>query len=239
MLSYDDIFGRTMLLTGSEMARRLRHDLHILVVGVGGVGSWCAEALVRSGLGHITIVDSDTVAPSNINRQLPATVDTVGEYKVDVLARHFATINPEIEVRAIAGRYNDTTAADYDFESYDYIVDAIDDLPAKALLILNATAARRPVLFSSMGAARKLDPSKIAVAEFWKVNGCALARALRTRFKRSEQFPRRKFKCVYSPERLPQPADTDGVNGTFMPATATFGLTLAAQILADIYKKEH
>lgn len=236
MPAYDDIFQRTLLLSGPTMQARLRHDLNVLVVGVGGVGSWCAEALVRSGLGHITIVDSDAVDVSNINRQLPAVAQTVGRPKVEVLAEHFAEINPEIEVTAIAGRYDGTTAGGFDLESFDYIVDAIDDLGAKALLINNATRARRPVLYSSMGAARKLDPSKIAVAEFWKVVGCPLARALRTRFKRSGEMPARKFKCVYSPERLDHRADGTA-NGTFMHATAVFGLTLAGRIIADEYNR--
>lgn len=222
-----------MPLEGDDMASRLRHDLRVMVVGVGGVGSWCAEALVRSGLGHITIVDSDMVAVSNINRQLPATVATVGRPKVEVLREHFLTINPDIEVTAVTGRYSRDTAGEFDLEGFDYIVDAIDDLDSKALLINLTTRASRPVLLSSMGAARKLDTSKIAVAEFWKVTGCPLARALRSRFKRSGVLPARKFKCVYSSERLEHRCDPAeaGTNGTFMPATATFGLTLAAQIL--------
>lgn len=234
---YSEIFERTLPVAGHEMVRRLADGVRVLVVGVGGVGSWAAEGLVRSGLGHITIVDADTVAASNINRQLPATCLTVGRPKVDVLAEHFRTINPYIEVTAVHGRYSDETAADYDLAAYDYVIDAIDDLAAKALLILRATSTPGLKFYSSMGAARKLDPSQIAVAEFWQVKGCPLARALRERFKRAGVYPRRKFKCVYSPERLEHRAEAPrGVNGTFMPATAIFGLTLASCVLTDLYK---
>lgn len=235
---YDQIFQRVSPVAGDEMTRRLRSDLRVIVVGVGGVGSWCAEALVRSGLGHITIVDSDTVALSNVNRQLPATLSTVGRPKVDVLAEHFRDINPDIEVTAVCGRYCRDTAADFDLEQYDYVVDAIDDLDSKALLINTATRSRRPVLLSSMGAARKLDPAKIGLAEFWKVQGDPLARALRNKFKRTGEFPARKFRCVYSPERLDhrrEPAEAR-TNGTFMHATAIFGLTLASAIISDLHK---
>lgn len=236
MYSYDNIYERTLPVAGPAMTERLRHGLNVLVVGVGGVGSWCAEALVRTGLCHITIVDSDSVAVSNINRQLPATTLTVGRPKVEVLSEHFRAINPEVEVVAVCGRYDETTAGDFDLNSYDYVVDAIDDLAAKALLINKATRSRTR-FFSSMGAARKLDPSRIAVAEFYKVQGCALARALRQKFKRTGEFPARKFKCVYSPERLEHRADPaeKGTNGTFMHTTAIFGLTLASLVISDIY----
>lgn len=237
-MDYSEIFGRTLPVAGHEMAARLADGVRVLVVGVGGVGSWAAEGLVRSGLGHITIVDADTVAVSNINRQLPATCLTVGRPKVDLLAEHFRTINPDIDVTAIHARYCAETADDFDLSAYDYVVDAIDDLDSKALLILRATATPGLQFFSSMGAARKLDPSQIAVAEFWQVKGCPLGRALRERFKRSGMYPRRKFKCVYSPERLEHRAEAPrGVNGTFMPATAIFGLTLASCVLTDMYKK--
>lgn len=224
---YQEIFERSIALLGEPSTARLR-ALNVLVIGVGGVGSWCAEALVRSGLGHLTIVDSDCVEPSNINRQLPAQVDTIGQPKVEVLARHFAAVNPFCEVRAIVGRYNADTAADYDLGAYDYVIDAIDDLNAKVLLINNATRTPGVTLLSSMGAARRHDPTRVAVAEFWKVQGCPLARALRTKFRRSGTFPARKFQCVYSPEPAIAPA------GTLMPVTASFGLTLASLILRNL-----
>ena len=243
-------FSRTALLAGDDMMSALAR-CSVLVFGVGGVGSWCVEALARTGIGRITIVDSDTVAESNINRQLPALADTVGELKVEVLRRRIARINPDCRVEALAARYSPASAADFAVESYDYVIDAIDSLPDKADLILRCTApssAPRCGFYSSMGAARRIDPSKIAVAEFWKVAGDGLARALRTRFRRSSTFPARKFQVVYSTESpLPQAgtfAAADAAaprqpNGTFAHLTAAFGLRLASLVIEDLYRRYH
>lgn len=231
---------RTAIVAGPEMMDALART-SVAVLGVGGVGSWCVEALARTGVGAITIADPDCVAQSNINRQLPALVTTVGQAKVDVLARRIADINANCAVKALQKRYTPETAADFGLNNYDYVVDAIDSLPDKASLILRCTSAAtapRAGFVSSMGAARKLDPARVSVAEFWKVEGCALARALRTRFRRSGEFPGRKFRCVYSPESIPQCGDA-GANGTFMHITATFGLRLASLIIEDIYRRTH
>lgn len=242
-MNYDifENFSRTRLVAGDAMMARMA-AAKVLIFGVGGVGSWCVEALARSGIGCICMVDSDTVAPSNINRQLPATTGTVGRPKVGVLAARIAAINPEAEIVALQRRYTPDTAESFHTGEYDYVVDAIDSLADKADLILRCTdpvTAPRGAFFSSMGAARKLDPSKISTAEFWKVEGCPLARALRTRFRRAGIFPKSKFKCVYSPETLPHRAvGPEGVNGTFMHATAIFGLTLASLVITDLYKSE-
>lgn len=233
-----EYFGRTAMVAGDEMMEDLG-ALRVMVFGVGGVGSWCVEALARTGVGHITIVDPDCVAPSNINRQMPALTSTVGRPKVEVIAERIRDINPAACVTALQDRYTPETAAEFHIGDYDYVIDAIDSLGDKADLILRCTdPATAPLrgFFSSMGAARKLDPSKISVAEFWKVDGCPLARALRTRFRRSGIFPRRKFKCVYSPETVPHRAEgPQGVNGTFAHATAIFGLTLASLVVRDMY----
>lgn len=227
-------FGRASLLAGEEMMDRLAAT-RILIFGLGGVGSWCVEALARTGFGHFTLVDSDTVAESNSNRQLPAMSSTVGRPKVDVLADRIRDINPDAEVIVRHERFTPDTADSFDFTAYDYVVDAIDSLTDKAQLILRATdpaTAPRKAFFSSMGAARKLEISKIATTDFWRVQGCPLARALRNWFKRREIYPRRKFTCVYSPETLPHRRDDGGgVNGTFAHATAAFGLTLASLIV--------
>lgn len=239
-MDYDifENFSRTRLVAGDAMMERLA-DTRVLVFGVGGVGSWCVEALARTGIGHITMVDSDTVAASNINRQLPARVDTVGMPKTEVLARHILSINPLAHVEALQARYTPETAAGFGIEEYDYVIDAIDSLADKADLILRCTdpaTAPRRAFFSSMGAARKLHPGMIRTAEFWTAEGCPLARALRTRFRKAGIFPRRKFKCVYSPETLPHRAEGPaGVNGTFMHTTAIFGLTLASLIVEQEY----
>lgn len=229
-------FQRTLLLTGEEKMQRLRAT-RVLVVGVGGVGSWCVEALARSGLGHITIVDRDTVAESNINRQLPAMTSTVGLPKVDVLGARLLDINPELDLTTIHDFYSPENASEYNLDAFDYVVDAIDSVACKAELILRATASCAR-LFSSMGAARKMHADRIAIAEFWKVEGDPLARALRNRFRKSGRFPSRKFKCVYSPERVAQPLESpDGANGTFAHTTAIFGLNLAGLVIEDIMKK--
>lgn len=252
-----DLFNRTALLTGTAKLDEFATG-NIIIFGVGGVGSWTAETLVRTGYTNITLVDADCVAVSNINRQLPATSLTVGEVKVDAMRRHLLEINPDANITAIHGYYTAETADNYDLKSYDYIVDAIDSLTDKALLILKATEATaatassaRPVKFySSMGAALKLDPSRISVAEFWKVKGCPLAAALRRKFKKSGQFPHKKFQCVFSDELVQNHPDaamlTDSsgalsyhkasTNGSLMHITAIFGITLASLIIRDTLK---
>ena len=200
------IFRRSELLLGDE-AMSLIAEKRVIIFGVGGVGSWCAESLVRSGIRKLTIVDSDRVCITNINRQLMATTKTVGQVKVDALKERLLSINPSAEITALQQIFTAETAESFELDTYDYIIDAIDSLKDKALLILMATST--PLgergggrFFSSMGAALKLDPTKIQVAEFWKVKGDPLARALRNRFKRDGQYPKRKFQCVYSDELL-------------------------------------
>lgn len=158
----NEIFDRAELLLGTEKMERLGR-LRVILFGVGGVGSWCAEALVRTGVGHITIVDSDVVATSNINRQLPATTLTVGRSKVEVMAERLRSINPDCEITARAERFTASTEAQFPLDGYDVVVDAIDSVADKALLILRATEQRGVRLFSSMGAARKLDPTRVRV----------------------------------------------------------------------------
>ncbi len=242
-----EIFDRTRLLLGDEAMERLARA-RVIVFGIGGVGSWAVEALARTGVGHLTIVDSDTVAVSNINRQLVALNSTVGRPKVEVMAERIADINPDCEVVAIADVYTPENAGRWDLESYDIVVDAIDSLASKADLILRTTAARRPRLVSSMGAALKGDPRKIDVAEFGKVKGCPLARALRDRFKRQGVWPRRRFQAVYSPELLKNMAETtpeqtvNGMkrpNGTLVYTTAVFGLTLAHLVVERLITRKN
>ncbi|MBQ3752620.1 MAG: tRNA threonylcarbamoyladenosine dehydratase [Prevotella sp.] len=202
------IFRRTELLLGEERMARLGGK-RVIIFGVGGVGSWCAESLVRSGIGQLTIVDPDRVCITNINRQLMATTKTVGQVKVEALRERLLAINPAARITALQQVFTAETADSFALGDYDYIVDAIDSLKDKQLLIVLATslAAKAggegaPKLFSSMGAALKMDPTRIKVAEFWKVQGDPLARALRKRFKQTGLFPKRKFLCVYSDELL-------------------------------------
>lgn len=257
------ILKRTQLLLGDETMERMAGK-KVIVFGVGGVGSWCAESLVRSGIRHLTIVDSDRVCITNINRQLMATVKTVGQVKVEALKERLLLLNPDAEIDARQQIFTADTADSFHLDEYDYIVDAIDSLKDKMLLIEMAcrTKAR---FFSSMGAALKLDPTRIQVAEFWRVQGCPLARALRQRFKREKRRPSRKFLCVFSDELLenkgrnatcgtekcmcPKAKSGPGdaallnhewcsskaqINGSLMHITAIFGLTIAGLVLQDI-----
>ncbi len=235
------IFRRAELLLGDEAMGRIAQK-RVIIFGVGGVGSWCAESLVRSGISRLTIVDSDRVAVTNINRQLMATTKTVGQVKVEALKERLLAINPSAEITALQQIFNAETAESFQLGTYDYIVDAIDSLKDKALLILLATSlspqgeSRRGAFFSSMGAALKLDPTRIKITEFWKVQGDPLARALRKRFKRDGQYPKRKFQCVYSDELLENkmPIDpNDRGNGTIVHITAIFGFMLAGLVVQD------
>ena len=149
----------------------------------------------------MTIVDSDCVCATNINRQLMATTETIGQPKVEVLKKRLLSINPKAEINALQQVYCADTADSFHIETYDYILDAIDSLDNKVLLIRRACETSA-TFFASMGAAMKMDPLKIDIAEFWKVKGCPLAKALRNKFKKSKQFPAKKFKCVYSEELL-------------------------------------
>lgn len=248
MIDDDSILHRARLLLGDDCMARLA-DARVIIFGVGGVGSWCAESLVRTGLRHLTIVDSDRVSATNINRQLMANVNTVGRLKVEALKEHLLTVLPSARIDARAEIFCADTADSFALDSYDFIIDAIDSLSDKMLLIERATRTRAH-FYSSMGAALKVDPTKVRVAEFWKVQGCPLARALRQRFKKLGRRPSRKFKCVYSDELIPNASGQDvaragevdtgcrvgstakvQVNGSLMHITAIFGLTLAGLVV--------
>ena len=216
---------------GEEAMERL-WAAKVLVVGVGGVGSWCAEALVRTGLGHIALMDDDVIAESNVNRQCPATAETIGRAKVEAMAERLRAINPECEVMPSASRYSSASSAS-GFSDFDLIVDAIDSVDAKATLILDATEAGAP-LVSSMGAALRTDPTKVKVTRLEKVEGDGLAKALRQRFKKLGRFPAAKFSCVWSSE----PPILNTEKGSVMPVTATFGMCLASEAIKILTKGE-
>lgn len=260
------IFKRTELLVGKTTFEALS-KARVIIFGVGGVGSWCAESLVRSGIQQLTLVDSDRVCVTNINRQLMATTETVGRPKVEVLKERLLSINPSATINALQQIYCAETAASFQIENYDYIIDAIDSLDNKVHLILYACTTPA-TFFSSMGAALKMDPLKINVAEFWKVKGCPLGAALRRKLKKNKTFPAKKFKCVYSEELLsnkgiPSLCGTEQcicapnghsladenqqandwhaakvhTNGTVAHTTAIFGFTLAGLVVQDIIEK--
>jgi len=260
------IFQRTELLFGKEKMNQIA-EKRVIIFGIGGVGSWCAESLVRTGIRYLTIVDSDRVCITNINRQLHATTQTVGEVKTEALKKRLLEINPSAEINAIQKIYNQRNHDFFQLEQYDYIIDAIDSIGSKVHLIRMATRTKA-VFFSSMGASLKLDPTKISVAEFWNVKGCPLAARIRKVIKKGE-LPAKKFKCVYSEELLenkgtgascgtekclcpknligegdPELADHEWcsqkavINGTVAHITAIYGFTLAGLVIQDIYKQD-
>ena len=223
--------SRTEALLGGETMRRLKAR-HVVLFGAGGVGSWCAEALVRTGAGRLTLVDDDKVAASNVNRQCPALAATIGESKVAAMKARLAAIDPEARIDVIEARYERGGIADF-LKAHGvepgaelFIIDAIDSVDCKAELILEATAAGLTIV-SSMGAARRLDPTKVELKRFDKVEGDGLARALRQRFKRIGRFPAAKFNCAVSAE-IPLEASATSAKPSYMPVTCAFGMALAA-----------
>jgi tRNA A37 threonylcarbamoyladenosine dehydratase len=211
----------------------LLQSKRVILFGIGGVGSWCAEALIRTGLRHLTIVDDDIVQSSNINRQLPALPATLGRPKVEVLRERLLAINPEAEIIAIQARYTAETAADFSLAEYDYIIDAIDSVAEKTALIIRASRARGARVFSSMGAALRLDPTQVRTAELFDVKGDALAKAVRARMKKLDLHPSKKIRCVYSEEQA-QRCET---RGSLMQVTAVFGCTLASLVTKDLLSR--
>lgn len=237
-----DIFNRARLLLGSEGMERIASK-RVLLFGVGGVGSWCAESLVRTGIVHLTLVDADCVNITNVNRQLMATTQTVGRVKVEALRERLLEINPDAEITPIQKLFTAENAAEFQLDNYDYIVDCIDSLKDKTALIELATHTGAK-FFSSMGAALKIDPTRIRVAEFWDVHGDPLARAIRKKFRKEGRETGKPFLCVFSEELLEnrgEPQDPANeivrkacVNGSLAHITAIFGHTLAGLVLQDI-----
>lgn len=230
----NDIFERSRALLGEDGFARLA-NARVAVFGVGGVGGWCAECLARTGVGALTIVDGDVVAPSNANRQTMASSSSIGRAKVDALAERLLDINPALRIEARRERYCLDTAGRFNLEEYDAAIDAIDSVDCKALLIRNATAAGKTAFFSSMGAARRFDPSKVRCGQFRKVCGDSLAKALRARFRKEDgALPAGgKFVCVWSEE----PAADIPSLGSLAQVTAVFGFNLAALAVDAIARR--
>jgi len=261
----DARFHRAERLLGQEGLARLARA-RVIVFGVGGVGSWCAESLVRTGVGHVTLVDSDRVCVTNINRQLQATSATVGEVKVAALQDRLRAICPAADIVARQQIYGDATADDFDLDAFDVVVDAIDSVSNKILLLWRASQSRAAV-YCSLGAACKLDPRRIQVAEFMTVKGCPLGARLRKQMRRTQMLPVKPVMAVYSDEVLENagdkgscgsaqcfcPRDAEGpgeaqlrqhewcsqkavINGSVAHITAIFGFTLAGLVVQDIIR---
>ena len=195
-------YSRTELLLGRAAMEQLRNS-RVAVFGIGGVGGYTVEALVRSGVGAVDLIDDDRVCLTNINRQLYATRKTVGKYKVDVAAERIGEIDPTVRVQTYKTFYGPETAAQFDFSAYDYIVDAIDTVTGKIALILQAQEAGTPII-SSMGAGNKLDPTAFQVADIYATSVCPLARVMRRELKKRGVA---RLKVVYSKEPPIEPSD--------------------------------
>ncbi len=255
------VFNRTELLVGPEGMTAIQ-NASVILFGLGGVGSWCAEGLVRSGIRKLTLVDSDCICITNVNRQLMATTQTVGKVKVEVLRERLLQINPKADIQAIQAIYSTETADSFQLEQYDYILDCIDSLKDKMDLLLRASALPG-TLFSAMGAALKMDPTGVRVAPFADVRGCPLAAAIRKKMRREHKWPAKSFLCVYDEEVLENkgkqtacgtehcmcPRKSEGdpslaghewcsskavINGTLAHITAIFGFTLAGLVIEHI-----
>jgi len=253
-LTSNPLFHRLELLVGNEVLKQLEKT-RVIVFGLGGVGSWCAEGLVRNGIGHVTLVDSDVICMTNVNRQLQATAHNIGKPKVTELAERLQTIHPTATIVPKQEVYEYTKSDSFELDSYDYAIDAIDSLSNKFDLITKALESDA-TLFSAMGASCKLDPTRIQVGPFWQIEGCPLASKVRKRLRRWGST--QNFTAVYSIEQLPShpatiacgsgdcvcPASSDenvdwcdakaAINGSSVHVTATFGFILSGLVVQDI-----
>lgn len=197
-------YSRTELIFGKKAMEKL-WESRVAVFGIGGVGGYTVEALVRSGIGAVDLIDDDKICLTNINRQIFATRKTVGKYKVDVAAERIAEINPNIKISTYKTFYTPETAGEFDFSKYDYIVDAIDTVTGKIALVQNAADTNTPII-SSMGAGNKVDPTKFEVADIYKTSVCPLAKVMRYECRKRGI---KKLKCVYSKEPPIKPIESD------------------------------
>ena len=232
----DEICSRTQMLVGKESVKKLM-DSHVIVFGAGGVGGYVIEALARSFVGEITVVDNDTVSVSNINRQILATWNTVGRPKVDVAKERIHSINPQCKVHTINTFFLPENSDTFEFDQYDYIVDAIDTVSGKVELAKIAQEKKIPII-ASMGTGNKLHPEMLEIADISKTSVCPLARAMRNLCKK-HGF--KKLKAVYSKEESTRAEETVFENGRAIPASSAFvpataGLIIASAVVNDLIK---
>ena len=229
----NEYLERTTLLIGGERVKRLR-QARVAVFGIGGVGGYVVEALARSGVGKLDLIDKDVVSASNINRQIIALTSTIGRPKVEVMRERIADINPNCEVRCYQTFYLPETADNFDFTQYDYVVDAVDTVTAKITLIMEAKEKKIPVI-SCMGAGNKLDPTAFRVTDIYKTSVCSLAKVMRRELKKRGVLD---LKVVYS-EEIPQNSGLFDENGKQIPGSIAFvpsvaGLILASEVIRDL-----
>lgn len=222
-------FRRTEMLLGKESVEKLK-NARVAVFGIGGVGGHAVEALARSGVGTLDLIDSDNVSESNINRQIIALSSTVGRPKVEVMAERIADINPDAKVNCHKVFFLPETSHLFDFSKYDYVIDAIDTVSGKMEIIEAADRAGVPVI-SSMGTGNKLDPTRLEVADIYKTEGCPLARSVRSLCRKKGI---KKLKVVYSKEtpHTSEGASIDAESGKPIPASCAFVPSVAGLILA-------
>lgn len=220
-------FSRTELLLGTDAIDKIKKS-HIAIFGIGGVGGYAAEALARSGIGEFDLIDSDTVALSNLNRQIIALHSTINRPKVDVMKERILDINPSAKVNAIKCFYLPENKDDFDFLKYDYVVDAVDTVTAKLLIITQAKSAGVPVI-SCMGAGNKLNPAAFEVADIYKTSVCPLARVMRQECKKRSI---KDLKVVYSKEKPVIKTDSAPGSCSFVPSVA--GLIIAGEVIKDL-----
>jgi tRNA A37 threonylcarbamoyladenosine dehydratase len=265
-MTINPIFHRLQLLTGIKPLEKLHHT-KVIIFGVGGVGSWCADALIRSGIGHLTIVDSDLICLTNINRQVQATSSTIGKVKVTELAKHLLDINPQATIIPIQTVFDKNTCHTFDLSQYDYVIDAIDSLSSKVELIIQATGAQT-TLYSALGASCKLDPTRIKIDSIWNSDRCKLGRFVRKRLRRRGFSG--DFTCIYSdelveqseeliasgcgtgacmcPEKSLDPDNPDApvhewcskkkqINGSVVHITGIYGFMLSGLVVQDVVAK--
>ncbi len=235
-------FSRTELLLGSESMKCLANS-RVAVFGIGGVGGYVVEALVRSGIGAVDLIDSDTVCESNLNRQIIATKATIGQFKVDAMEERIMQINPDCRVITHRCFYLPETAEQFDFNQYDYVVDAVDTVTAKIELVMRAKECNVPII-SSMGAGNKLNPAEFEVTDIYKTSVCPLAKVMRRELKRRGV---KKLKVVYSkeepimPKEVVEPEREVGVTvkkrvtpGSVAFVPSVVGLIIASEVVKDL-----
>ena len=230
----EDQYSRTRLLLGSEAMDKLR-SARVAVFGIGGVGGYTVEALARSGIGALDLIDNDTVNLSNLNRQIIATRSTVGMYKVDAAAARIRDIDPDIQVTTYKTFYLPETASEFDFTRYDYIVDAIDTVSAKLALIEGANKAKTPII-SCMGTGNKIDPTAFQISDIYKTSVCPLAKVMRRELKARGI---KKLKVLWSPEEPKKVSVPGEEHRRGVPASCSFvppvaGYIIGGEVVKDI-----
>ena len=249
-----DQFSRTQLLVGKEAMDRLA-NARVAVFGIGGVGGYVVEALARSGVGTLDLIDDDKICLTNLNRQIIATRSTIGKYKVDVAKARVLDINPKAVVNTYQTFYVPETAEQFDFSQYDYVVDAIDTVTGKINLVMQAEQTHTPII-SSMGAGNKMDPTAFRVADIYKTSVCPLAKVMRRELKKRGI---KKLKVVYSEEKPLTPIEDESISckshcvcppGTVRKCTqrrqvpgsnafvpSVVGLIIAGEVIKDLIRQ--